>query len=246
MGSRGSIGDGGTRGSGTTTCSPSHSESYPRSSASGPSRPSASWPSACWFTANSPIEGADALSTALTSCLSRVRPSTRREEARAPRRRAGSSRRLDLDRVVDRRLDLAAVADDAGVVRQPVDVIRPEAGDLLGIETLERLLEPVPLRLDHAPAHPGLEDGLRHHLEVVGETLRLDLLGCLLRLGHLGGALLVTCRTDTTTPSGRSRSRCGRAWSPGTPPGPPRPARARGPTASFRRMGRRRCRSAGR
>jgi hypothetical protein len=38
IGSSGSIGEGGTRGSGTTTCSPTHSESYPSSSASAPIR----------------------------------------------------------------------------------------------------------------------------------------------------------------------------------------------------------------
>ncbi len=35
-------------------------------------------------------------------------------------------------------------------------------------------------------------------------------------------------RRGTTTPWGRSRSRCGRAWSPGTPPGPRGRARAQG------------------
>ena len=38
-------------------------------------------------------------------------------------------------------------------------------------------------------------------------------------------------RRGTTTPWGRSRSRCGRAWSPGTPPGPRGRARAQGRTA---------------
>ena len=58
---------------------------------------------------------------------------------------------------------------------------------------------------------------------------------------------LTPCRRrGTTTPSARSSSRCARAWSPGRPRGPPGPARGRSRTASSRRTGRRRCRSAGR
>ena len=49
-------------------------------------------------------------------------------------------------------------------------------------------------------------------------------------------------RRGTTTPSERSWSRCGRAWCPGTPRGPPGRARDRSPTASCRRTARRRCR----
>ena len=41
MGSSGSIGEGSTRGLGTTTCSPAHSESYPSSSASAAIRAAA-------------------------------------------------------------------------------------------------------------------------------------------------------------------------------------------------------------
>ena len=50
----------------------------------------------------------------------------------------------------------------------------------------------------------------------------------------------------TTSPSAPARTRCGRAWSPGTPRAPPGRARARAPTACSRRTAPRRCRSAGR
>ena len=58
MGSSGSIGEGSTRGLGTTTCSPAHKESYPSSSASAAIRAASRGSAqACEFTPKSPTVG---------------------------------------------------------------------------------------------------------------------------------------------------------------------------------------------
>src|SRR5207247_354766 len=52
--------------------------------------------------------------------------------------------RDDLDRIVHRRLDLAPVSDDAGVLSESVDVLGGETRDLLRVEALERRTKAVP------------------------------------------------------------------------------------------------------
>ncbi len=64
--------------------------------------------------------------------------------------------------VVDRRLDLAAVADDAGVLQEPVDVALAEARDRLDVEVREGGPEVLALAQDREPGQPGLK-ALEHH-----------------------------------------------------------------------------------
>ena len=61
--------------------------------------------------------------------------------------------------VVDRRFDLGSAADDPRVREQSLDVVRSEVRDRTGVEARERVADAVPFGVDHAPAHPGLEDG---------------------------------------------------------------------------------------
>ena len=58
---------------------------------------------------------------------------------------------------VDRALDLGAVAHDAGIVHQRVDLLRIVARDLLGLEIVEGLSEIVALAQDRDPRQAGLE-----------------------------------------------------------------------------------------
>ena len=60
-------------------------------------------------------------------------------------------------RVVDRRFDLAAMADDAGVFQQPPHVARTEAGHRGRLEILERPAEVIALAKDGDPAQAGLK-----------------------------------------------------------------------------------------
>src|ERR1700722_18982165 len=60
-------------------------------------------------------------------------------------------------RTVDGALDLGAVAHDADVVHQRVDLLRVIARDLLGLEIVERLSEIVALAQNRDPRQPGLE-----------------------------------------------------------------------------------------
>src|SRR5436190_3024806 len=60
-------------------------------------------------------------------------------------------------RVRDRRLDLAAMADDARVLEQALDVRLAEAGDGLGVEPCERGPEALALAEDRQPREAGLE-----------------------------------------------------------------------------------------
>ena len=80
-------------------------------------------------------------------------------------RRAGVVQGDRRARVGDRRLDLRAVADDAGVGEQAGDVIVAEAGDGLGLEVRERGPERLALAQDRDPGEPGLERLERHALE---------------------------------------------------------------------------------
>ena len=59
--------------------------------------------------------------------------------------------------VGDRRLDLGAVAHDAGVGHEPGHVVVAERGDDLGVEVGERRPERGPLAQDRDPGEPGLE-----------------------------------------------------------------------------------------
>ena len=78
-------------------------------------------------------------------------------------------------RVLDRRSDPLARAHDAGVARDAVNVEVVEQRDALRVEALEQPLVGRPLRLDDGPLQSGLEDGARHHGEIVGERLWIDL-----------------------------------------------------------------------
>ena len=60
-------------------------------------------------------------------------------------------------RVGDRRLDLAAMADDALVVEQPLDVLGTEIGHDLDLESGEGPPEPFASAQDRRPGQPGLE-----------------------------------------------------------------------------------------
>src|SRR5262249_19293465 len=62
------------------------------------------------------------------------------------------------------------------VLDQPVDPLGSELGDLDGVEVSERLADPVPLRLDHAPVHAGGKHQPAEYFEVTGKVLRS--LGC--------------------------------------------------------------------
>src|SRR5206468_12080279 len=99
-----------------------------------------------------------------------TRPQRRRRDAPRPRRRCWfeapriGRERTELGaqlaqaaRVVDRRFDLAAMADDPRVAEQPLDVAGAEAGDSRGVEAGERAPEGVALVEDRDPAEPGLE-----------------------------------------------------------------------------------------
>src|SRR4051794_41036470 len=68
-------------------------------------------------------------------------------------------------RVGDRRLDLRAVADDARVVQQPLDVVVAEPRDRLGLEVRERGAKRLALAQDRQPGQAGLERLERHALE---------------------------------------------------------------------------------
>jgi len=59
--------------------------------------------------------------------------------------------------IVDGGVDLPAVADDAGVAEQAVDVGRPEPGDDPGVEVGEGAPEVVALAQDRQPRQTGLE-----------------------------------------------------------------------------------------
>src|SRR6267378_3390177 len=60
-------------------------------------------------------------------------------------------------RVGDGGFDLAAVAHDAGVAEQPLDVALAESRDARGIESAERAAERLALAQDGDPREPGLE-----------------------------------------------------------------------------------------
>ena len=70
--------------------------------------------------------------------------------------------------VVDRRLDLEPVPDDAGIGHQPRLVAPGEAGDDLGIEPAVRLPEAVALLEDGEPRQPRLVDLQDEALEELG------------------------------------------------------------------------------
>src|SRR5690606_26788228 len=68
--------------------------------------------------------------------------------------------------VRDRRLDLLAVADDAGIAHQPLDRPRVEACDALRIEVRKRAAIAFALAQDRPPAEPGLGALEQQELEV--------------------------------------------------------------------------------
>src|SRR5215208_1066046 len=73
-------------------------------------------------------------------------------------------------------LDLAPVADQTAIARQLVDLVRRQVRHRLRVEAVERLARPRPLGVDHLPGHTGLEDSLAHHVEVIDQPSRVDLL----------------------------------------------------------------------
>ena len=72
-------------------------------------------------------------------------------------RRAGLAQRDGRARVRDRRLDLAAVADDRRVGEQPLDVALAEPGDRIRVEAGERGAEALALAQDRQPGQARLE-----------------------------------------------------------------------------------------
>ena len=66
----------------------------------------------------------------------------------------------------------AAVPDDAGVEHQPIDVVRAERGDLLGLESGERLAVTGALPQDRRPGETGLGALERQQLEQVPPIAR--------------------------------------------------------------------------
>src|SRR5688572_16457341 len=86
-----------------------------------------------------------------------------RRQRRLPRPEISGERALLVDqleralRVVDGRFDLAAMADDAGILQQALHVAGAETGDRRRIEILEGLAEVVTFAKDRYPAEPRLE-----------------------------------------------------------------------------------------
>src|SRR5439155_17843094 len=74
--------------------------------------------------------------------------------------------------VVDHRRDLRSAADDALVLDERVDVAVLHARDAFDVESVERLSDRRPLRVDDAPADPRLKNAFARMLEVVVEGLR--------------------------------------------------------------------------
>ncbi len=75
-------------------------------------------------------------------------------------------------RVVDRRFDLAAMADDARVAEQPLDVARLEPRDALELEIGEAFAKSLALAQDREPAQArleALEADLLEQAAVVGD-----------------------------------------------------------------------------
>src|SRR5918993_5337289 len=95
----------------------------------------------------------------------RMRPDEPRERLllRVHRRRGA--------RVRDRRLDLARVAEDAGLVKGAPDVALREGGNRLNLEVVERRAEVLPLPQDRQPRQARLE-ALEHHPLVEASVVR--------------------------------------------------------------------------
>ena len=92
-----------------------------------------------------------------------TRPRRRREPPDEVGQAAGKLERGD--GIPDRRLDLAAMADDRRVGEQPLHVALVEPGDALDREAGERLPEALALAQDRQPREPGLEPLEREELE---------------------------------------------------------------------------------
>src|SRR5262245_60690724 len=69
--------------------------------------------------------------------------------------------------IVDGRLDLEPVADDAGIGEQALDLLVREAGDFRRVEAAERLAIALTLAQDRRPREAGLRALEREHLEQV-------------------------------------------------------------------------------
>src|SRR5208283_1813170 len=68
--------------------------------------------------------------------------------------------------VSDRALHLSAVADDAGIAKQPLDVDRPETRDCFRLEATKGVAIAVPALEDREPAQAGLGGLENQELEV--------------------------------------------------------------------------------
>ena len=129
----------------------------------------------------------------------RARPTGRRGEApqqlveRLVERERGT-------RVLDRRLDLAAVTDDARVAEQALDVGLGHGGDALGVEPVEHLAERRSAPEDRDPRQPGLEALEAHLLE---EAHRVVLRGSPLLV--VVAAVLGVVRAPRAARAGRRR-----------------------------------------
>jgi hypothetical protein len=75
-------------------------------------------------------------------------------------------------RIIGRGLDFCPAAHHLRVCGQPGDIFRAVVGDGDRIEARKRLADAVPLGLDHAPAHPGLEHWPAQRLQVPGKPGR--------------------------------------------------------------------------
>ncbi|OLC20067.1 MAG: hypothetical protein AUH33_04530 [Chloroflexi bacterium 13_1_40CM_68_21] len=98
-----------------------------------------------------------------------------RERAEVPLEALGTLEIEKRPRVVHDRGDLGSAADDALVLNDRVDLAVAHSRDPLDLEASERRLDPRPLRVDHAPTDPRLEDTPAQLLEVVVKALWLYL-----------------------------------------------------------------------
>ena len=67
--------------------------------------------------------------------------------------------------IPDRAFDLQSIANDSGVLHQPLDAVRPITGDFARVESIEGFLIGVPLAQDRDPAQSRLRSLEDEHLE---------------------------------------------------------------------------------
>ena len=94
--------------------------------------------------------------------------------------------------VFDRGLYFQAIADDAGVLHQAVNIFLAVAGDAPGIEVVERLAIVVPLPQDGQPAETGLGAFEDQHLEEPAIVVQRDT-PLLVVIGNILGVATAPC-----------------------------------------------------